>query len=131
MPPPPSPHGTANRWRTGCRCDDCADAHLDDLADWRARRAKRLFPAATRQKLLVELAKGVPLGTAAARLEIAVQRIHAFAWTFPRWGERLDAALMAGRDPQVRHGTATGYRHGRCRCPECREWRSNQDRPGA
>ncbi|MBW1597247.1 hypothetical protein [Streptomyces sp. JJ38] len=28
---------------------------------------------------------------------------------------------MAGRDPELAHGSKSAYRFGHCRCPECRE----------
>jgi hypothetical protein len=46
--------------------------------------------------------------------------------TDPEFAARLDDALMQGRAPQsagYQHGTIGAYRHGGCRCPECREAR--------
>lgn len=36
------------------------------------------------------------------------------------WQNALDDALLRGRNPDLEHGTEMAYRHGRCRCPECR-----------
>lgn len=37
----------------------------------------------------------------------------------PDFAASLDAALMAGRDPNLAHGTPSAWK-ARCRCPECR-----------
>ena len=37
MPPPPSPHGTRNRYTTGCRCDECVEARRAWVREYRQR----------------------------------------------------------------------------------------------
>lgn len=120
MPLPLAEHGTENRWRTGCRCSLCGDAHNAGLRVWRRDRADRRFPAPQRRLLLKLLSRGQSITDAAMAVGVATQTVHSRSRVDPGWQQRLDEALMAGRDPRVRHGTEDGYRNGRCRCPECR-----------
>lgn len=122
MPPPPSPHGTENRWRAGCRCSECRTAHNDGSRTFRRRVVDtRRFPPKLRDRLLALIAAGVHITDAAAALRTSQQAIHRYARVHPEWGAELDEALMGGRAPEVPHGTEAGYRHHRCRCPECRQ----------
>ncbi|ABP52991.1 hypothetical protein Strop_0507 [Salinispora tropica CNB-440] len=120
MPRPLAPHGTANRWRTGCGCDECYGAHLDDLFLWRRKKADLRFPAPIRNEVLRLIRQGYRPVEAARRVGIHVQTVYARSRIDPAWQGRLDGALMAGRRPDVPHGTPTGYRHFWCVCPECR-----------
>lgn len=113
-------HGTANRWRTGCRCDSCRDAHNRNLRRYRRRHAAQTLPPSTRRSILAAIRAGTPLVVAAAQAGTTQQRIWALARAVSQFGAHLDAALMWARDPAVPHGTPSGYRHHRCRCPECR-----------
>lgn len=120
MPRPLSPHGTTNRWRTGCDCDPCTVAHNADTTTWRRQKAReRLDPIRT--ALIHRVAAGVPLTQACTELEVSVVAVHGRAQWDPQWSQDLDAALMVGRDPGLDHGTEGAYRRGKCRCPECRE----------
>ena len=49
-----------------------------------------------------------------------MNRVHRYRAYDPQWAIDVDQALMDGRDPNVPHGTANGYRWHKCRCPECR-----------
>ncbi len=121
MPSPPSPHGTENRWRTRCRCAECRTAHNDGSRAHRRRIVDtRQFPPKIRSRVLALIAAGVHITDAAAALKTSQQAIHHYARVHPEWGAELDEALFAGRSPDVPHGTETGYRNHRCRCPECR-----------
>ncbi|MDT0476225.1 helix-turn-helix domain-containing protein [Streptomyces sp. DSM 41014] len=77
------------------------------------------FPQAAQQRLLELLAAGRPLTRACEDVGVAAARVHALAHLDARWSRRLDDALLAGRDPDLPHGTPRGYSLG-CRCPQCR-----------
>lgn len=120
MAPPPSPHGTVNRWRSGCRCNECAHAHNGDTRTWRRSLADAAFPARTRTRLLRAIRGGATVVDAAERVGVTQHAVYARRRFDTQWGEQLDEALMAGRNPDAPHGTETGYRRWGCRCPECR-----------
>lgn len=122
MPPPPAQHGTTNRWRTGCREPDCGcrQAHNTDTRTYRRNLADRAFPPKARTRLLRLISRGATITEAAEQVGVTTHAVYGRRRVDPAWGNRLDAALMAGRDPDVPHGIPSGYRHHRCRCPECR-----------
>jgi hypothetical protein len=111
-------HGTASRWRSGCRCEACRPGHNTDLRD--RRRAAADLPRADRQAILGMLRSGSPPAEAAARMGISTQRLYALGRWDTAWAEAMDDALTHGRDPALAHGTETDYRRGGCRCPGCR-----------
>lgn len=51
---------------------------------------------------------------------VTAQAIWGRARVDAGWRDQLNQALVAGRDPEVPHGTLSGWRWYRCRCPECR-----------
>jgi DNA-binding CsgD family transcriptional regulator len=109
-----------SRWRKGARDATARKAHNAD--DRRRRRAAvRARFAPVEKDLLKALASGTSLTDAVQAAGLPVQALFQRArWDKP-WSDRLDAALMAGRDRQINHGTAWAYKHHRCRCPECRQ----------
>ncbi|MFD9965040.1 hypothetical protein [Amycolatopsis sp. NPDC058986] len=111
------PHGTASRWRYGCHCTACRTAHNTDTRDWR-RRAARIDDVLW-AALLHAIRRGTPVREAAARHHLTPHRLYAQARIDPARGRELDAALDAGRDPALDHGTAHAYRQ-HCRCTPCR-----------
>ncbi|MFG2734351.1 hypothetical protein ACGFX7_05970 [Streptomyces harbinensis] len=113
--------GTLLPAETHSRCDTCRE--LRRRPDWEHRReqATAAFPAAVRARLIARLTAGEHLAEVCQDLGITQQRVHGYRAYAPDWSEDLDAALLAGRDPELDHGTVGAYRHGRCRCPECRE----------
>lgn len=116
-------HGTPSRWRAGCHCDACRAAHNADLQQTRrAATVERLEP--TTEALLSDLEAGVPLTAACRILGVSLGLVQGRGRWDTEWQRRLDAALMAGRDPTLDHGTEGAYRRGHCRCPECRAGRS-------
>ncbi|MCB5181511.1 type I-E CRISPR-associated protein Cse1/CasA [Streptomyces antimicrobicus] len=112
----PLPHTSAHT-----RCDDCRAARVGQ--DWLYRKeiAEAIFPPAKREELLRRLADGQPLADACTALDLTPHRVHGYSAYSDTWRAELDQALTAGRDPQLNHGTESAYRHGGCRCPDCRE----------
>lgn len=121
-------HGESG-WRRGCRCDLCRTAHAAACREWRRSTTLRSWSPALRSRLLTHLAEGVELTTAASAVAATVQSVHALAGIDPQFARDLDAALMAGRKPDLAHGTESAYRHGRCRCPECRTAHQHSPKP--
>lgn len=124
MPRPKAPHGTTQRWRNGCRCDACLDAHNLDTRD-RRRVASAAQLDLIAANLVSRLAAGDPFAQVARDLGTTPTAIHGRASWDPAWAALIDAALIAGRDPLLNHGSASAYRHGRCRCPECRQFHTS------
>ena len=119
MPRPPAEHGTTNRWRTGCRCDPCTDAHNQDSKTYKRVLSAAAFGPVQRRRALALCRKGKSPRAAAEAVGITTQALWFFKGE-PGWRAQLDAALMDGRRADVPHGTAAGYRHYKCFCPECR-----------
>jgi hypothetical protein len=121
MPPTATArHGTPSRWRSRCRCSLCTRAHNDDTRTWRRTLVEAGFPAKVRRRVLRLCASGHAPADAASRLGLHVQAVWGYARSHPEWLAALDQALLAGRNPNIPHGTPTGYRHWKCRCHECR-----------
>lgn len=113
-------HGTTTRWRAGCTCDECRDAHNIELRD--RHRVERAHWWAPRLDPLCEsLASGMQYGEALAVRGIALQAVSSYRRVDAEFAKAIDAALMEGRDPALPHGTSSGW-GARCRCPECREY---------
>lgn len=120
MARPKAAHGTPQRWRTGCHCNQCLQAHNLDTLDRRREAARsRLDPI--RNDLCGRLSNGEPLKNAAEAVGTTIAAIHGRGTWDAAWAAAVDEALMIGRDPTLDHGTIGAYRHGHCRCPECRE----------
>jgi hypothetical protein len=95
-------------------------AHNADTNEDVRRAADERFPPKQRRAFLRLLERGVAISEAAEKVGITVQAVHARCRFDPEWQGLLDAALIAGRDPDAPYGTPTGYRRYRCRCPDCR-----------
>lgn len=108
--------GTAERYRSGCSCDLCLEAHR--VA--RHRRTEKLFPAEMRARVLAALTAGELLPVVAEREGVSRKRIWGRKRWDAEWGEQLERALMAGRNPRIVHGGTTAYRDGVCFCWPCR-----------
>lgn len=109
------------------RCATCQKARVAEDFDYRRRQAAGRFPTAVRRLLLARLREGEGLSQSCRSLEVSTQQVHGFKAYDGEWADALDAALLAGRDPDLEHGTFTAYRYGRCRCPECREYKIAHD----
>ena len=122
---PQAAHGTVARWRFGCTCADCRDAHREDWNGSRSRAsaaAREEFWAGRLELLLAALSSGVSYREAITAAGVSPTQIAIRRRDSAAFGERLDAALMAGRNPDVDHGTYRGYKAAGCRCPDCREY---------
>lgn len=109
--PTPADHSRCPACRTGRRTGDHA---------YRRALANAALPEDVRDDVLTELAAGLPLAEVCEEYEVTSQQLFGWRVYAPEWGDALDAALMAGRNPNLKHGTKGAYRHGKCRCPECR-----------
>lgn len=114
---------------THSRCTTCRDRRRTPDWEYRKELAAARFPAPVRQQLLDRLTAGERLSDVCADLEVTQQRVHGWAAYDDGWQHALDQALMAGRDPELPHGTHHAYRHHRCRCPECREAKAAPPQP--
>lgn len=110
------PHGTPARYDAGCDCPDCRRANTQEK--------KPTLPltqvAVELQPVLDALAAGAGYAEALATHGYSRQRITALR-RWPVVTQALDTALMAGRDPDLDHGTPGAWRAG-CRCPDCRTY---------
>lgn len=91
---------------------------IDD-AERLIAHAEEELPPPTRSRLIAKLRKGVHIDDAARELGVSTGRVFSAARILTTFGEQLDATLTAERDPDLPHGTVTGYNK-RCRCPQCR-----------
>lgn len=111
-------HGTTSRWRAGCPCDACTGAH--NAAERRRREDVRVEQwRKIAGGLFSLLAAGEDYGSAIAAVGVTAPAVTAHRRRSTEFAANLDAALMAGRDPLLTHGTSTAWKT-RCRCPECR-----------
>ena len=109
---PARPEG---RW-----CKTCIEEHLHESARRRDRQRRGRLSPSVRRTILARVARGEHLPDVAADLGVTMQAVWGAALVWPWWREELDAALVAGRDPGLAHGTEQAYRHSKCRCPDCR-----------
>jgi hypothetical protein len=115
-----SPHGTENRWRTGCPCDLCRAAHSNASKEQR-RTASLARIAPQRKRVLDILGSGGTFEDVKKETGLAPQALHGVAKFDAEWKGELDDALTRGRRTDLDHGTHMAWKAG-CRCPECREF---------
>ncbi|GAB3497249.1 hypothetical protein [Nocardiopsis coralliicola] len=94
-------------------------SHPIDDAEQLIANAEEEFPPSLRSRLIAKLRKGEHIDDAAHALGTSPRHVFAAARILGAFGDQLDATLAAERDPDLPHGTVTGYNK-RCRCPECR-----------
>lgn len=111
-------HGTASRYRGGCTCASCRQAHVDDSRQ-RLARTRSAYWDTRGPRLLAAFAAGMPFSEALAFAGVTSQGLAKRRLEDPRFAGAVDAALMCGRSESVEHGTWRGWRDG-CRCPDCR-----------
>lgn len=109
----------ASRYRAGDKDPAALAAHAAETTQW--RHDNHPVTGETADMLLTLLAAGHALRITCDRLGVTTQAVHGRAQWDPEWSTALDAALMAGRDPDLPHGTHKAYRQ-HCRCPECRDF---------
>lgn len=101
------------------RCADCLERRrAPDHRRKRARAGQR-FPRRVRTRLLAGLSAGGQLGEVCSQLGVSTVQVYGWRQYDPGWADALDAALMAGRNPELDHGTPSARWWG-CRCPDCR-----------
>lgn len=87
---------------------------------WRREISDAIFTDVMRACVLAAVRAGVPLVGAMEVYGLAAEIAYGRARWDAEWEKLLHDAQMAGRDPEIDHGTAKGYRLCRTRCPECR-----------
>lgn len=118
--PSTSVHGTVSRWRHGCDCDACRDAHNREIRTMREDRRTAWW--ADKEDALIELvARGGIYGEILEEIGISAAAVTAHRRRDQGFAERLDEGLFQGRDETLTHGTGYAWRQ-RCRCPECRAY---------
>jgi hypothetical protein len=113
-------HGTRARWKSGCRCSPCREAHADAQRSGRRARAQARLPAKVRRRLLEGIYAGIPFRAAVRELGLTSQQVWGLTKTDQEWSTALEAALTAARRDDLEHGTNAAYVHG-CVCTDCRE----------
>lgn len=111
------PHGTEARWRSGCRCSECTQAHAGRMTEYRQRRRLQELEEA-KPIIFRALREGEGYRGALDIAGVTARKITGWRTTIPGFADELDAVLTETRDPSLRHGTATSWKAG-CRCPEC------------
>lgn len=84
------------------------------------KRVRRPWPDRAPDRLLQLLRDGASMHDACDRIGVTNKQVAAYTRAHPNWNADLNEALMAGRDPDLNHGTYRAYRYDKCRCPECR-----------
>lgn len=115
-----APHGTTSRWRVGCSCLACTQAHNEEARGRREAGWSTPWDCAG-PLLIAALAAGAPYREALQLAGVSSQALSARRRREPLFARDVDAALMAGRDPLLMHGTDGAWR-ARCRCPDCRRY---------
>jgi hypothetical protein len=113
-------HGTMTRWNAGCSCAQCREFQSDRVKARGRRKAQERLPAEVRQQLLDAIYDRKPFRQALRDLGLTPNQVWGLTKTDDEWSAKLDAALMANRRDDIKHGTNAAYVRG-CVCSECRE----------
>jgi hypothetical protein len=113
-------HGTSAGWHTGCRCTLCRAAHAETQKAFGRARAQIRLSVEVRQRLLDAIYAGQPFRATLRDLGLTPNQVWGLTKTDDQWSSELEAALMATRRDDLKHGTTAAYVRG-CVCGECRE----------
>jgi hypothetical protein len=113
-------HGSTARWNEGCACAVCRRAHNNDARVRKRARAQARLPANVRRQLLDALYAGQPFRGALRDLALTSNQVWGLTKTDEEWSTALEAALMATRHDDLKHGTNAAYVAG-CVCRDCRD----------
>jgi hypothetical protein len=78
------------------------------------------MPIEVRQKLLAAIYNGQPFRAILRDLGLTPNQVWGFTMTDEEWSTSLEAALMATRREDLKHGTNAAYVAG-CVCSDCRD----------
>jgi len=78
--------------------------------------------------LIAALAAGTSYRQSLEAVGITSQALSRWRRRDPKFAAKLDAALTAGRDPRLKHGTDSAWRKN-CRCPDCRSYHEGTRKP--
>jgi hypothetical protein len=78
------------------------------------------MPVQIRQQLLDAICNGEPFRLALRDLAVTPNQVWGLTQTNEAWSVALEAALMATRRSDLRHGTNVAYVAG-CVCKDCRD----------
>ena len=113
-------HGSTARWNEGCACAVCRRAHSDDARTRKRAKAQVRLPADVRQQLLDAIYAGQPFRGALRDLALTSNQVWGLTKTDEEWSTSLEAALVATRRDDLKHGTNAAYVAG-CVCRDCRD----------
>ena len=113
-------HGSTARWNEGCACAVCRRAHSNDARVRKRARAQARLPAKVQQKLLAAIDDGQHFRATLRDLGLTPNQVWGFTMTDEEWSTSLEAALMATRRDDLKHGTNAAYVAG-CVCGDCRD----------
>jgi hypothetical protein len=100
------------------------------VREYRRGLADAMFGAAAREHVLGLIRGGVPVGEAAATVNVSAAAVYGRARWDVEFAARLDAALDEASAPRksIYCGTPTGYRSRQCKCRPCRTAHTNEAR---
>ena len=114
-------HGSTARWNEGCACAVCRRAHSNDAGVRKRARAQARLPVEVRQKLLAAIYDGQHFRATLRDLGLTPNQVWGLTKTDQEWSTSLEAALMATRRDDLKHGTNAAYVAG-CVCSDCRDY---------